>query len=616
MGRLYYFTLMAAMMLAFSACGGSDGDDGGGGNGGSNANMGANNITDQVVTGGVLETGMTYAKVKGYVNGCDNASQLSTLNQGYFIGVEYGTSEHSLNSIANVTASVLDKRTLNIVIRDLKPNTKYYYRMRWSGYDVYFVGEQTGSFTTKEAAFNGQMTTGDAQDVTFLHATIASKVNTSSLNQFEVFHQGIVYSQNASDLSGALANKLHQATKVESNSGGYELVQTGGDDITYYYGHYKNGTTHFSMVSGDDNSITLDLEPGTTVYYCPLLVIGEKSYTGDVKQLTTRDLPVKSGYVDLGLSCLWSATNIDAASPWDMGYSSAYYSSASSAVDARSNGGRMPTKAEAEELNSCRMEYVDYGLLITGPNGNQIFLPEQAPTTDGQGYTTFNDTYYWSSSTTYDIEFGSRTDYNICYYASGAAIKTYNRPILSYPYNIKTACFVRAVKDGGSGTGGGTQPSTNEIPFEIMGVEVVNEDKNGNEISREGNIKASETQFLNGHIDFKINTPGQYTLTRKWWVPNDIYVRYTHTYTWDLSWASEGMRVTAVDNGWGSSDAGNWPAGNYLWEYYYNDELVYTKHFTIIDDSQGAPRRTQKNVTKGPSSAVSHDKSRSIMVSR
>lgn len=619
MRRLYYLMLMAAMMLSFSACGGSDGGDDDGGNRGSNANMGAGNTTDVMVTGGVLETGMTYARVKGYGNGFDNEYNPYTLaDANYYgnLGVVYGTSKNSLNKTSTLT-TVVDRRTMEITIRDLKPNTTYYYCVDWWGDGFDYMAKEIGTFTTKDATFNGQMTTSDAEEVTFRHATIASHVNTSSLNNLEVFHQGIVYSQNATDLSGALANKLYQATKVESNSGGIELVMTGGGDgITYYYGHYQNGNLHFNMSSENGNSIMLDVEPGTTVYYCPLLVIGDKSFTGNVKQLTTRDLPVKSGYVDLGLSCLWSATNIDASSPWDMGYSSAYYDSASSAASDRSNGGRLPTKAEAEELNSCQLEYVDNGLLITGPNGNQIFLPEQAPTSDGMGYIYFHDSYYWSSSTTFDIKFNSRTDYNICYYTSGEAIKTYERPILSYPYNITTPCYVRTVKDGGSGTGGNTQPANNEIPFEIMGVEVQNWDKDGNVISYEGNIKASETQYLVGIIDYKIKTPTEITITRRWYNPGSMYYDYENTMTWDFTWLEEGNRVYGRDSGWGGDDAGHWPAGDYTWDYYYNGEWIYTKHFTIIDDSQGAPRRAEKHVTKGPSRAFSHDKNLSFTVSR
>lgn len=35
----------------------------------------------------------------------------------------------------------------------------------------------------------------------------------------------------------------------------------------------------------------------------------------------------------------------------------------------------LPTKEQVEELAQCKMEIIDYGLLITGPNGKQIYLP-------------------------------------------------------------------------------------------------------------------------------------------------------------------------------------------------------------------------------------------------
>ena len=60
---------------------------------------------------------------------------------------------------------------------------------------------------------------------------------------------------------------------------------------------------------------------------------------------------------------------------------------------------RMPTKAEQDELrNSCTWTWRYNGRLITGPNGNSIFLPaagfRDGTSLDGAGFYGC----YWSSS--------------------------------------------------------------------------------------------------------------------------------------------------------------------------------------------------------------------------
>lgn len=123
-------------------------------------------------------------------------------------------------------------------------------------------------------------------------------------------------------------------------------------------------------------------------------------------------------YVDLGLSVKWATCNIGASDPTDFGD---YYSWGETKVKddysddgmqnigsnisgtkydvARAKWGgkwRMPTLAEWKELMMmCTWEYKQGGYLITGKNGNSIFLPTAGYWEDefegGEGY-------YWTST--------------------------------------------------------------------------------------------------------------------------------------------------------------------------------------------------------------------------
>ncbi|MGN0036947.1 MAG: protein kinase [Bacteroidaceae bacterium] len=135
------------------------------------------------------------------------------------------------------------------------------------------------------------------------------------------------------------------------------------------------------------------------------------------------------GYVDLGLSVKWATTNVGASSPSDYGDYFAWgetstkseYTEANSrtyktnmgdiagnaAYDAaRANWGgtwRLPTKAECEKLvNQCTWTWTTQdghnGYLVTGKNGNSIFLPAA-----GSRYGTSRDYvgeygHFWSST--------------------------------------------------------------------------------------------------------------------------------------------------------------------------------------------------------------------------
>ncbi|MCD8291459.1 MAG: DUF1566 domain-containing protein [Prevotella sp.] len=150
-------------------------------------------------------------------------------------------------------------------------------------------------------------------------------------------------------------------------------------------------------------------------------------------------------YVDLGLSVLWATCNVGASSPSDYGD---YYAwgetttkntytknnsttygksmndiSGNSTYDAAyANWGsswRMPTSDEIDELmNKCNWEWTTIdnhnGYIVTGPNGNSIFLPA-AGMYDGsslqyEGYFS----YYWSST---PYESNTNGAYQLAFYS-------------------------------------------------------------------------------------------------------------------------------------------------------------------------------------------------------
>jgi len=115
---------------------------------------------------------------------------------------------------------------------------------------------------------------------------------------------------------------------------------------------------------------------------------------------------VESGYVDLGLSVKWAATNVGADTP--EGYGDFYtYDEAVSEF-----GNCMPTEEQFEELkDKCTWEWITRnevnGWKVTGPNGKSIFLPAAGSRScDGSVGDVGTRGFYWSS-TPYEPDFAA-----------------------------------------------------------------------------------------------------------------------------------------------------------------------------------------------------------------
>ncbi len=171
-------------------------------------------------------------------------------------------------------------------------------------------------------------------------------------------------------------------------------------------------------------------------------------------------------YVDLGLSVKWALCNIGAAGASDCGDYYAWGETKKKKVynpdnsttyewDIASIGGdrvfdvakvlwgaswRLPTKAEAEELiRECKWTWTcdskNYGYLITGLNGNTIFLPMAGRCYDTTKAMEKEVGCYWTSDS---HEIDNRKAYILCINGGDMFLNWYNRFF---------GCTVRPVSD-------------------------------------------------------------------------------------------------------------------------------------------------------------------------
>ncbi len=99
-------------------------------------------------------------------------------------------------------------------------------------------------------------------------------------------------------------------------------------------------------------------------------------------------------YIDLGLSVKWATCNLDATSPEETGHRYTF-DEKSEVVDVK-----IPTREQWKELmENCTWEWKNKGVVITGKNGNSIFLPAVGElNTDGL-FEVGNAGSYWTSTT-------------------------------------------------------------------------------------------------------------------------------------------------------------------------------------------------------------------------
>ena len=340
-----------------------------------------------MVTDGVSNVGSRSATLFGNISLYDS--------ENIACGFIYDTSSN-LSHKGGAKRSTTANGNYALSISGLNANTIYYYRAYGVDAGQYKYGD-IRSFTTKQ---NVSVTTGSATSTTSSSATLSGSISGSDYS----LTCGIIYGISSS-LSSSSGTK-----KSTTSSGSYSISVTGlNANTTYYYRAYA-------------------------------IVDGEYKY-GEVRSFTTESSStVTSGdAIDLGLSVKWASCNVGANSPEEYGYyfawgettakssytdaNSVTYDLSTSALKSRgiidaagnltsaydaatANRGdkwRMPTENEMKELiNQCTWEWTSVngvnGQLVTGPNGNSIFLPVAGCRLDTSLNGAGSYGFYWSAS--------------------------------------------------------------------------------------------------------------------------------------------------------------------------------------------------------------------------
>lgn len=164
-----------------------------------------------------------------------------------------------------------------------------------------------------------------------------------------------------------------------------------------------------------------NLVPDSKYYYKLCVTDGCSIIESDVKSFVTDETESitfsEAEVVDLGLSVKWASWNVGASAPEDFGcyfawrdtelkilYDESTHKDLGVDIAKAMWGGhwRMPTKGDFNELlNKCSWEWITFngtnGSLVTGPNGNSIFIPAAGYRKGTETLYRNSDGFYWSS---------------------------------------------------------------------------------------------------------------------------------------------------------------------------------------------------------------------------
>ncbi|MBQ4406274.1 MAG: YbjN domain-containing protein [Bacteroidales bacterium] len=122
-------------------------------------------------------------------------------------------------------------------------------------------------------------------------------------------------------------------------------------------------------------------------------------------------------------------------------------------------------------------------------------------------------------------------------------------------------------------------------PFSISSVFVGNVTKSGDIISDYGkSIYANSSQYLKPKLFIDTFTEGDYDLYVKVFAPDGLSAGSTSPAGYSFKSTLSLKKDTSYyfTSGWGSSESGNWQAGEYRFEFYYKDKLIFTKKFNVL----------------------------------
>lgn len=130
--------------------------------------------------------------------------------------------------------------------------------------------------------------------------------------------------------------------------------------------------------------------------------------------------------------------------------------------------------------------------------------------------------------------------------------------------------------------------SISEIPFIITKMEVANVDYNDNIIQDYGSaIYDFKSKYLKPRITIRpIKTSGKYTVYVKLYKNNVLQRNASSspedcTFSYSVTIDGSGHQTIGL-SGWGADKAGQWSAGTYRYEVWYNDYCLGSKKFKVI----------------------------------